>query len=182
MLDLPDPFSPVMELKLSSLHHHIMSESLRARQRNRSCDIYTPSGDDCSHGIRLEALQRLSAKSTMAWQERARTSMMTSMTLIVAVPALSGVVSRRVEFRVVVVDIKTVRTRTHGIGVYLLSPRDDCLLPPSNAKPANTERRAGRTFSPSAAQRPTRTNSLQPLQVGETCAHVIGQSKAMLFL
>lgn len=50
MLDLPLPFKPVMELKLSSLRASQSSVSIQSAHK------YAPARDDGAHGIRLEAV------------------------------------------------------------------------------------------------------------------------------
>lgn len=50
MFDFPDPFKPVIELKLSSLY--LVSGVIH-------CDfeVNKPAGNDCAHSIRLIALK-----------------------------------------------------------------------------------------------------------------------------
>src|SRR4051812_32141932 len=61
MLDLPEPLRPVIELKLSSLWCPL--SALHGLTWTRLDSILVPSRDHGSHGIRLEALSQLSARS-----------------------------------------------------------------------------------------------------------------------
>lgn len=77
MFDFPLPFKPVMELKLSSLR----DISARHAPGERGI-VYLPSRDDRPHSVRFKALTLVRVAFVAC--TRALTSMITSMTLILA--------------------------------------------------------------------------------------------------
>lgn len=78
ILDFPLPFSPVIELKLSSLYPY---QYLQSWKESRHC---LPSRDDGSHSVRFKTLSSLAFLPCNTVQD-SHTSIMTSTTLILAI-------------------------------------------------------------------------------------------------